>query len=53
MWSTNVAQTISAYAYMYGQHDFIKMPIAPMGSVVLLHNELDIQKTCNNHIIDG
>ena len=41
----NIIPIISAYAYMNGQHDFNKMPLAPMGCTVLLHNKPDIQKS--------
>ena len=50
---TNIALTISAYSYMYRQHDFNKMPSAPMGCVVMLHNKPDIRKTWDNHAIEG
>ena len=29
-WHMNIAPTVSAYTYMYGQHDYNKMPMAPM-----------------------
>ena len=54
MQPTNIAPTISAHAYIYGQHDFNKMSLSPMGCVVvLLHNKHDIQKTWTNHAIIG
>ena len=32
MQSTNIMPTISTYMYMYEQHNFNKMPLAPMGA---------------------
>ena len=51
MHPTNIMPTISAYVYMYSQHDFIKMPLTPMGCAVLLHNKPDIRKTLDVHAI--
>ena len=53
MGPTNIAPTVSAYVYMCGQHNFNKMPLAPMGFAVLLHNKPDIQKTWSTHAING
>ena len=49
---TNITPTISAFAYMYGTHDFNNMLLASMGCVVLLHNKPDIRKTWDNHAIE-
>ena len=49
LWQTNIAPKISAYAYMYGQHDFNKMPLAPMGCAVLIHNKQAVKKTWDDH----
>ena len=42
-----------AYAYMYGQHDLNKMPLAPMGCTVLIHNKPATKKTLESHAIEG
>ena len=49
----NLVPTISAYTYMYQQHNFNRIPSAPMGCSVMLHNKLDIRKTWDNHTIKG
>ena len=36
---TNIAPKLSAYAYMFGQHNYNKMPLAPMGCAVMAHNK--------------
>ena len=46
---TNIAPKSSGYAYMYGQHDFNKMPLALMGCAVLIHNKPAKQKTWEDH----
>ena len=46
---TNMTPKISAYIYMNGQHYFIKMPLAPMGCTVLLHNKPDNRKSWAAH----
>ena len=31
LWTTNIAPTISAYTYMYGQYNYNKLPLSLMG----------------------
>ena len=50
---TNIAPKVSAYVYIYRQHDFNTMLLAPMGCSVLLHNKPDIRKTWDDHAING
>ena len=50
---TNIAPKISAYAYMYGQQDFNKMPLAPKGCAVLLQNKPERWRTWDNYAIEG
>ena len=50
---TNTAPKISAYEYMYGQHDFNKMPLAPMVCAVLIHHKPAAEKTWNDHTSKG
>ena len=38
---------------MYGQHNFIKMPLAPLGCAVLIHNKPTTRKTRENHASEG
>ena len=50
---TNIAPKISAYAYIYWQHDFNKMPLAPIGYAVLVYNKPLARKRWDDHEIDG
>ena len=36
---SNIVPKISAYAYMYGQHDYNKMQLASMGCVMMVNNK--------------
>ena len=49
---TNIAPKISAYAYMYSQYNFNKMPLAPMGCAILIHSKPQTKQTWDNHVID-
>ena len=51
--ATNIAPKILAYAYIYGQHDFNRVPLAPLGCTVLIHNEPTTRKTWENHASEG
>ena len=53
MWPTNIAPMVFAYTYMYGQHDYNKMPMAPMGCAALIHVKPNIRKTWDCNVIDG
>ena len=53
MQPTNIAPMVSTYAYMYGQHDYNKIPMAPMGCTALIHIKSDIRKTWDSNVIDG
>ena len=44
---------VSAYTYMYGQHNYNKMPLALMGCAALIHVKPDIRKTWDSNAIDG
>ena len=50
---TNIAHKLLVYAYIYGQHNFNKMPLAPLGCKVLIHNKPATRKTCENHASKG
>ena len=52
MQQTNIAFILSAYAYMYGQHNYNKMPIPPMGCTALIHIKPNIRKTWDSNKID-
>ena len=53
LWPTNIAPQISAYACMYKQHDYDKMPLGSIGCVVLLHDKSDFRKTWDDHAVNG
>ena len=50
---SNVAPKVSAYAYMNGPYDFNKMPLAPMGCSVQVHDKPNKRKMWDAHSSDG
>ena len=50
---SNATPTVSAYAHLCGPFDYNKMPLAPMGSKVQIHEATDKRGTCAYHSIDG
>ena len=44
---------LSAYAYLFGQFDFNKTPLAPAGTKVLVHEKPAQRRTWGYHGIDG
>ena len=53
MWQTKIAPTMSAYAYIYGQQNYNKMPMAPMGCTALIHIKPDTRITWDSNATDG
>ena len=49
----NTDPTKSAHAYLCGPFDYNKMPIAPMGCIVQVHEKSDQRGTWAYHSIDG
>lgn len=49
----NVTPTSLAYQYLYGLHNYKKMPLAPMGCAVLVHEKKGRSGTWNTHAVDG
>jgi len=45
--------TVSAYAYLWGPHDFNKMPLAPLGCAVLIHDKPAKRQSWATHASDG
>jgi hypothetical protein len=37
LWQSNVAPKISAFAHVYGHHDYMKKPFAPLGCAIHSH----------------
>ena len=50
---SNTAPTISAQAHLFGNFDFIRMPLAPMGCAVQIHEESSQKRTWALHSADG
>ena len=49
---TNIAPMVSAYTYMYGQQDYNKMPMAPVGCTALFHVKSNIRKIWDSNAIN-
>jgi hypothetical protein len=45
--------TVSAYQFVNGTFDYNKMPLAPMGCAVQIHESTNRQKTWDPHSLDG
>eukprot|EP00804_Cyclotella_cryptica_P009107 CCRYP_003191-RB/>CCRYP_003191-RB protein AED:0.38 eAED:0.33 QI:0/-1/0/1/-1/1/1/0/471 len=50
---SNAIPTISAYAHLCGPFDYNKMPLAPLGCNVQIHEKTDQRGTWTFHSIDG
>jgi hypothetical protein len=50
---SNATPTISAYAHLKSPFDYNKMPLAPMGCNVQVHEKADSQGTWSFHSVDG
>ncbi|MGV7235206.1 MAG: hypothetical protein ACQ9ET_03015, partial [Nitrosomonadaceae bacterium] len=50
---SNATPTVSAYAHLCGPFDYNKMPLAPMGCNVQIHEKTDKRGTWAYHSIDG
>ncbi|KAL7490093.1 hypothetical protein ACHAW6_016101 [Cyclotella cf. meneghiniana] len=50
---SNSTPTISAYAHMNGPFDYNKMPLAPLGCNVQVHEKTDTRGTWAFHSVDG
>ena len=50
---SNATPTISAYAHMNGPFDYNKMPLAPLGCNVQVHEKADKSGTWAFHSVDG
>ena len=49
----NIAPNCSAYQYLFGPHDYNKMPLAPMGCAVLVHEKPGKRGSWDPHAVDG
>ena len=50
---SNATPTVSAYAHLCGPFDYNKMPMAPMGCNVQVHEKADSRGTWAYHTVDG
>jgi hypothetical protein len=50
---SNIAPTVSAYQYVHGAFDYNKMPLAPMGCVVQIHERSEKRGSWAFDSIDG
>ena len=50
---SNATPTVSAYAHMYGNFDYNRMPLAPMGCPCHVHVKPDNRKTWAFHTLKG
>ena len=48
----NVAPKVSAQAYAFGPHDFNRLPLAPMGCAVKIHEKPSKRKMWDFHSVD-
>ncbi len=50
---SNVASTVSAYQYVNGAFDYNKMPLAPMGCTVQIHERSERRESWAANAVDG
>jgi hypothetical protein len=50
---SNATPTVSAYVHLCGPFDYNKMPLAPMGCAVQVHEKTDKRGTWAYHSVDG
>ena len=53
MRQSNATPTVSAYAHLCGPFDYNKMPLAPMGCAVKVHEKTDKRGKWAYHSVDG
>ena len=46
---SRVNPKLSTWAYLYGNYDFNKNPLAPIGTQVLIHLKADVRASWQNH----
>ncbi|KAL7439594.1 hypothetical protein ACHAXM_007602 [Skeletonema potamos] len=51
--SSNATPNVSAYAHVYGNFDYNKMPLAPMGCKVHVHQPTDSRHSWDYHLVQG
>ena len=53
LWQSNAVPNISDQAHLFGNFDFNRMPLAPIGCAVQIHKEASQRRTWAPHSIDG
>ena len=50
---TNINRNVSAFAYLYGPHDYNAQPFVPIGMEAMIHDKLSRRKTFEQHCSKG
>jgi hypothetical protein len=53
LWQAKADPSVSAYQFMHGEFDYNKMPLAPLGCAVQMHESTNRQRTWNVHSLNG
>ncbi len=53
LWQSNVAPTVSTYQYVNGAFNYNKMPLAPMGCTVQIHEPSERRGSWAANAVDG
>ena len=50
---SNATPSVSAHAHLFGNFDYNRMPLAPMGCAVQIHEDADKRGSWSPHTVDG
>ena len=53
LWPSRRLPSVSAYAYLYGQHNYERNPFAPLGYKVEVHMITSTRDTWEEHTASG
>jgi hypothetical protein len=53
LWQSKVTPTVSAFAYLWGQHDYNAYPFASLGCKVEAHGTPGVRTTWAAHTVSG
>jgi hypothetical protein len=53
LWQAKADLSMSAYQFMHGEFGYNKMPLAPLGCAVQIHESTNRQKTWDVHLLNG
>ena len=51
--NTRLNPKLSSHAYLFGQHNFAKNPLAPFGAKIMIHNKSDRRGSWQYHSYEG